>query len=168
MVPGQHPRSWLLAARAPPLSTSHHHIHPVFTTPPFSTPVAPVPVHKLSKIFSAINLQSTAEDESASKLHLRSPLKFRLQPGPCKKEVAEAQRWIPRPAVTPSLAKCLRTVEFKLGVLAWAQHPRVTSKAGKQRAPMREKTRHKFGLNSVDQILQWKKVGNSSPCSTNI
>jgi len=91
MVPGQHPRSWLPATGVPPLSTSHHHIHPVFTTPPFSTPVLPVPVHKLSKIFSAVNLQSTGEDESASKLHLHSPLKFRLQPGPCKKEVAETQ-----------------------------------------------------------------------------
>jgi len=38
MVPGQHPRSWLPAAGAPPLSTSHHQLHPVFATPPFSTP----------------------------------------------------------------------------------------------------------------------------------
>ena len=39
MIPGQHPRSWLPVAGAPLLSTSHHHLHPVFTTPPFSTPL---------------------------------------------------------------------------------------------------------------------------------
>jgi len=132
------------------------------------SPVPPVPVHELSKIFSAVNLQSTAEDELASKLDLCSPLMFRQRPGPHKKGVAEASRWIPRPAATPSRAKRSRTVEFKLGVLAWAHHTRVTSKAGKQRAPTREETRCKFGLKSVDQISRWKKVDNSSPCSTNI
>ena len=140
----------------------------VHHTSVLDSPVPPVPVHELSKIFSAINLQSTAEDELASKLDLRSPLKFRLRPGPRKKGVAEAPRWNPHPAATPSRAKRVRTVEFKLGVLAWAHHMQVTSKPGKQRAPTREKTRCKFGMKSVDQISPWKKVGNSSPCSTNI
>jgi len=38
MVPGQHSRSWFPTAGAPLLSTSHHHLHPLFTTPLFSTP----------------------------------------------------------------------------------------------------------------------------------
>jgi hypothetical protein len=151
------------AANFPPSPTPRvHH------TSVLDSPAPPVPVHELSKIFSAVNLQSIAEDESTSKPDLRSPLKFRQRPGPCKKAVAEAPRWIPPPAATPSRAKRSRTVEFKLGVLAWAQHTRVTSRAGKQRAPTREETRRKFGLKSVDQISRWKKVGNSSPCSTNI
>ena len=132
------------------------------------SPLPPVPVHKLSKIFSAISLQSTAEDELASKPYLRSLLKFRQRPGPRKKAVSKASRWIPHPATTPSRAKCSRTVEFKLGVLAWTQHTRVISKTGKQRAPTREETRRQFGLKSMAQISRWKKVGNSSPCSTNI
>ena len=38
MVPGQYPSSWLPTASAPLLSTSHHHLHLEFITPPFSTP----------------------------------------------------------------------------------------------------------------------------------
>ena len=147
----------------PPSPTSRIHHNSVL-----DSPVPPVPVHELLKIFSAVNLQSTAADELASKLDLCSPLKFRQWPDTRKKGVAEAPRWIPCPAATPSRAKHSCTVEFKLGVLVWAHHMRVTSKAGKQRAPTREETRCKFGLKSVDQISRWKKVGNSSPCSTNI
>jgi len=39
VIPGQHPRSRLPVTGAPLLSTSHHHLDPVFTTPPFSTPL---------------------------------------------------------------------------------------------------------------------------------
>jgi len=56
----------------PPSPTPRVH-HPSV----LDSPLPPVPVHELSKIFSAVSLQSTAEDELASKPDLRSPLKFR-------------------------------------------------------------------------------------------
>jgi len=66
IVPGQHPRLWLPAAGALSPTTRVHH------TSVLDSPVPPVPVHEPSKIFSAVNLRSTAEDESASKPDLRS------------------------------------------------------------------------------------------------
>jgi len=134
-----HQRRCAPAVDFPPSPTPRVH----HTSVPDS-PVPPVPVHELSKIFSAINLQSTTEDKLTNKLDLRSPLKFRQRPGPHKNGVAKAPRWIPPSAATPSRAKCSRTVEFKLRVLAWAHHTRVTPTAGKQRAPTREETRRKF------------------------
>jgi len=86
---GARPASMIMA--------SHHWRAPAVDFPPSATPrvhhtsvldspVPPIPVHELSKIFSAINLQSTTEDESASKPDLLSPLKFRQRPGPRKRE----------------------------------------------------------------------------------
>src|SRR5258706_2178954 len=122
----------------------------VHHTSVLDSPVPPAPVHELSRIFAAVSLHSTADDESASTPDLRSPLKFGQRPGPRKKGAAEAPRWIPPPTATPSRAKRPRTVAFKLGVLAWAHHTRVISKAGKPRAPTREETRRQFGLKNVN------------------
>lgn len=121
MIPGQHPRSWLPAAGAPLLPTSHHHLHPVFTTPPFSTPRYHLyHVSTNSQRYSLPSTYSPPPRMSQLASQISIPLKFRQRPGPCKNGVAEATRWIPRPAAKPSRAKCSLTVEFKLGVLAWA------------------------------------------------
>ena len=104
----------------------------VHHTSVLDSPVQPAPVHELSRIFAAVSLHSTADNESATSTpDIRSPLKFRQRPGPRKKGAAEAPRWIPPPTATPSRAKRPRTVAFKLGVLAWAHHTRMISKAGK-------------------------------------
>ena len=126
----------------------------VHHTSVLDSPVQPAPVHELSRIFAAASLHSTADNESATSTpDIRSPLKFRQRPGPRKKGAAEAPRWILPPTATPSRAKRPRTVAFKLGVLAWAHHTRMISKAGKPRAPTREETRRQFGLKNVNQIL---------------
>jgi hypothetical protein len=135
----------------PPTPRVHH-------TSAVDFPVPPAPVDELSRIFSAVSIQSTADNKSASTLDLHSPLKFMQRPSPRTKE----PRWIPRLTATPSRAKHPRTVEFKLrGPCVGSSHGGI-SKAGKQRAPTREETRRRFGLKSVAQISRWKSVDNSS------
>src|SRR5258706_12010857 len=88
----------------------------VHHTSVLDSPVQPAPVHELSRIFTAVSLHSTADDESASTPDLRSPLKFRQRPGPRKKEVAEAPGWIHPPPPQPSQPKAPAPVHFNLGV----------------------------------------------------
>ena len=78
----------------------------VHHTSVLDSPVQPAPVHELSRIFAAVSLHSTADNESATSTpDIRSPLKFRQRPGPRKKGAAEAPRWIPPPIATPSRVK---------------------------------------------------------------
>jgi len=60
----------------------------VHHTSVLGSPVPSVPVHELSRIFCAISIQSTADDESASTPDTRFPLQFGQRPGPCTKGVA--------------------------------------------------------------------------------
>jgi len=63
------------------VSSSHHHLQPrVRHTSVFDSSAPAVPAHELPKIFTVVNLQSTAE-ESASKPDICSRLKLRQRPG---------------------------------------------------------------------------------------
>jgi len=124
--------------RAPAVDFSLSPQPPVHHILVLDSPVPPVPVHELPRILSAVSIQSTADDESARTPNIRSLLKFRQQPGPRTKGVAEAPRWIPRLTATPPRNA--------------PAHSRIEA-GGPCSAPTREETRHGFGLKSVTQIL---------------
>jgi hypothetical protein len=116
----------------------------------------PQPVEILTTILSQATLLSTIDSPRTPRN--RSPVKFKQRPGPRKEPIAMAPRWAPPPAATPSRAKRCRTVEFKLGVLSWAEHGRVDDGQGGKRKPTREEVRVRFGLKQKNQVLKWKKV----------